>query len=142
MQASPLSRPDSLSHDHGNIVLDHASQPVHEFAPVDLTIVAQHRERRNAAALDDDVALSGIFDTTHRAHAVFQAAAQPEPLVSELIEETQKGPLDCRGGARAAEGRDVLDRALADLAPVFAGTALELRIEFDRTPVGESYNFV
>src|SRR6185503_19100665 len=109
----------------------------HEDVPVDVAIVSQHRKRRDAGALYDDVALPGIFHAAHAAHTFIQVTAPAQLLVIELVEEAQEQALHPRRRARSAQGSDVLDRLLADLARVLARAAAHPDVELDRAPARE-----
>src|SRR5687767_11364640 len=76
-----------LLHDGFHVVLRHALQPLDQLAPVDRTIVADDRNRRNSTSLNDHVALRCTFDAVHFAHPVLQPAREPQPLITELVEK-------------------------------------------------------
>src|SRR5689334_8036001 len=123
-----------LFHDRFNVFLRDALQARDKLAPIDRAIVADDRNRRYSTAFYDDVALRRTLDAVHVADAVFEPAREPQPFVPELLEKAQEAALDRHRGTRAAERRNVLDCALADLPRVFSGTAFDVRVELRWLP--------
>src|SRR5689334_4031534 len=119
----------SLVHNRLNVLLRNSLQAIDELGPAHVTIVADDRNRRYAAAFDDDVTLRRFFDAIHFADAVLVAAGETELVVPELIEEAEHAALYRRGSACAAERGNILHGTLADLARVRSGAARNSRIE-------------
>src|SRR5262245_38647969 len=127
----------ALTHDRVHIVLNDPLQTLYQVIPIYRAIVAHHGECRDAAALDDHIALLTLLDAAHPANVVLQSTAQAELLIAEVLEKPQERTLDRRRRSGASQGRDVLYGDLADLPRIFARAACDLRIELDRAPVHE-----
>src|SRR3990172_1081326 len=122
---------------HYYVAFGYSLQTFDQLPPADVTIVAQHGDRRYAAAFYDHIALRHILDAAHLAHAVFQPAAQAQRGIAKSLEETQKTALDRGGRSGSAQRGNILHRGLADAARVFARAARDARIKAHRLPVDE-----
>src|SRR3990172_7693642 len=122
---------------HNHVAFCYSLQTFDQLPPADVTIVAQHGDRRYATALYDHIALRHILDAAHLAHAIFQPAAQAQRGIAKSLEETQETALDrgCRAGS--AQRGNILHRGLTDAARIFARAARDACIEAHRLPVDE-----
>src|SRR4051812_21607295 len=112
-----------------------------QFTPAHVAIVAQHRYRRYASALDDHIALRRVFDAAHVTHVVIEATAPSKSRITEGLEETQERALNRSRRTRAAKCGDVLHGRLADAARIIALTAYETCIEAHRFPAYKFHTF-
>src|SRR3989304_6979811 len=108
---------------HNDVAFSYPLQTFDQLPPADVTIVAQHGDRRYAAAFYNHVALRHILDAAHPAHAVFQPAAQAHRGITKCLEETQETALDRGGRSGSPQRGKILHPGLTDAARVFARAA-------------------
>src|ERR1019366_8159644 len=101
---------------HNDIALSHTLQAFDQLAPANLAIVAQHGNRRYAAAFYDQIALRHILDAAHPAHAAFQLTAQAQRGIAKVLEETQETALNRGCRSCSTQSGNILHRGLADAA--------------------------
>src|SRR5690348_8953614 len=124
--------------DHRPIALRRRFQAAHQRRPIDFALMPDHRDVRQAAAFDDGVAVVVRIriggDAAHRADAVHQRAAQPDPRIAEGLEHAQRDALQPARDAAATDFGEALDGVLADLAAAVGG---KLRLERHWVPVDQ-----
>src|SRR5690349_1813356 len=91
-------------------------QPAHQGRPVDLVLVADDLEVRQAAAFDDSVSVAGVLQPAHVADRASKRAVETDAFVAEGLEELQHRALQACSDAATAHRGEVVDRALADPA--------------------------
>src|SRR5690348_5429766 len=114
--------------------VDGVMQSLNQGGPVDLGLVADHLQSRQAAAFDDSVAVVGRLQTTHLADRALQCAIEAYLLVAEGLEQFQHGTLQAGGNPAATDRSEVVHGALAD-PPAAAGE--QAGLECDRAPADQ-----
>src|SRR5690606_23401720 len=99
-ESLPASRADPRTLlDHGlHVALAEAGETLDQGGPVDPPVVADHRKMRQAGSIHDHEAVVGRrAQPAHAAHLFAQYAADADPRIAEIVEQSDQPALQAVG---------------------------------------------